>query len=105
MCSSVLCYKTLKWDFLFLNSPEDRDPSSNSKTDLDLKYCPGREKKPQLNTEEKRYVTVLKVNKNTFRGCNYSRTSVARTLMARLPGPFRTLSLLPRNKNTFAADL
>ena len=67
MCSSVLCNKTFKWDFLFLNSPEDRDPSSNSKTDLDLKDCPGREKKPQLNTEEKRYFTVLKVNKNTFR--------------------------------------
>ena len=35
---------------------------------------------------------------------NYSRTSVARTLMARLPQLFRALSRVPR-KNTLDADI
>ena len=35
---------------------------------------------------------------------NYSRTSVARTLMARLPRLFRTRYLVP-NKNIIAADI
>ena len=35
---------------------------------------------------------------------NYSRTSVARTLMTRLPRLFRTRSCVPR-KNPLAADL
>ena len=35
----------------------------------------------------------------------YGRTSMARTLMARLPWLFRTLSSVPRKKNLKAADL
>ena len=36
---------------------------------------------------------------------NYSKTSVTRTLMARLPRPFRTRSRVPNEKNHIAADI
>ena len=36
---------------------------------------------------------------------DYSRTSMARKLMARLPWLFRTLSLSPLEKHLIAADL
>ena len=37
--------------------------------------------------------------------CMYSRTSVARTLMARLPQLLRTRSRVPNKKNPTAADI
>ena len=50
---------------------------------------------------------VIRLQSNTTKDENtrYSRTSMARTLMARLPRLFRTRFLSPLEKNPIAADI